>query len=102
MVLGLDARFKFDEMMWAIEALDSMKVSTGRVVSSALTSAFGDDVYSRIPAEQGPGRFVNNHDVVRVRFHIPPKRELGDPRCEDRCEDGSRHWQGNQTGDGLI
>ena len=29
MVLGLDARFKFDEMMWAVEALDSMKVSTG-------------------------------------------------------------------------
>ena len=33
MVLGLDARFKFDEMMWAVEALDS-KVSTGKVVLS--------------------------------------------------------------------
>jgi len=45
MVLGLDARFKFDEMMWAVEALDS-KVSTGKVVlsESVLTSAFGDDL----------------------------------------------------------
>ena len=44
MVLGLDARFKFDDMTWAVEALDSMNVSTGKIVSSVLTSAFDDDL----------------------------------------------------------